>query len=320
MKRTFIGNFKIQIEGLLREKQALGFLYIDNQNILAKFDRFCIENYPNETTLTRDIGMHWAELRPSEHSATLSKRITPVRELGRYMQRTGIQAFVIPDGLIGRINRYVPHFFTHEELSLLFKAADGLKYSHNSPARHLVVPVMFRLIYTCGLRPIEARKLMISDVDLKTGTMNIRESKGHKDRIIVVSKDMLALCIIYRRKMVAIFPDSDYFFPNRQGTMYSSRSLDKTFKQCWNSADIHPNNSPSPRVYDFRHTQATNCLYKWMKDGRDLNAWLPYLSAHLGHSKLSYTAYYIHLVPEFFPQMADMDLSKFADLIPEVPS
>lgn len=72
MKRTFTGNFKIQIEGLIKEKQALGFLYIDNQNILANFDRFCIENYPNETTLTRDIGMHWAELRPSEHIATLT--------------------------------------------------------------------------------------------------------------------------------------------------------------------------------------------------------------------------------------------------------
>jgi integrase/recombinase XerD len=55
-----------------------------------------------------------------------------------------------------------------------------------------------------------------------------------------------------------------------------------------------------------------------MKEGRDLNAWLPYLSAYLGHASFSETAYYIHLVPEFFPQMAQMDMERFSDLIPEV--
>lgn len=320
MKRIFSGNFNVHIAGLIEEKQALGFLYEHNQTILAAFDRFCIENYPDETKLTRDICMHWAELRPSEHSATLANRIIPIRQLGKYMQRTGKQAFVIPDGLTGRRNRYVPHFFTREELSLFFKASDRLEYSRKSPARHLVVPVMFRLIYTCGLRPIEARRLKTSDVNLATGTIYIRESKGHKDRIIVVSEDMLALCRIYREKMVSIFPDSEYAFPNHRGQMYSSYLLDKTFKQCWNSTGIRPTNGPSTRVYDFRHNYATNCLYKWMKDGKDLHAWLPYLSTHLGHSNLSYTAYYIHLVPEFFPQMAELDLSRFADLIPEVPS
>ena len=265
--------------------------------------------------------MHWAELRPSEQSATLSNRIIPIRQLGKYMQRTGIQAFVIPDGLTGKRNKCVPRLFTYEELSLFFKATDCLKYSGYDPLRHLVGPVMFRLIYTCGLRPIEARRLMTSDVDFETGTIYIRESKGHKDRVIVASEEMLTLCRSYRKKIISINQDSDYFFPSHNGRMYSRYLLDKMFKQCWNSASILPNdNRSSPRVYGFRHSYVTNCLYKWMKDGKDLNAWLPYLSIYLGHSKLSYTAYYIHLVPEFFPQMAEMDLSKFADLIPEVQS
>jgi integrase/recombinase XerD len=150
---------------------------------------------------------------------------------------------------------------------LFFKSTDCLRYSHNSPAHHLVVPVILHLIYTCGLRPIEARRLMTSDVDLETGTIYIRESKGHKDRIIVVSEDMLALCRIYREKMISIIQDSDYFFPSYNGTMYSRYLLDKTFNRCWSSAGILPNVGPSPRV---RHeAQLCNKLPVQMDEGRE---------------------------------------------------
>jgi integrase len=317
-KRIFLGVFKVNIIGLIEEKKALGYSYEDSAKILESFDRFCIKNYPNETILTKDMCMHWAERRSSENSASLSNRIIPVRSLGKYMQCRGLEAFIIPKGITGRRNKYVPHFFTHEELSLFFMSTDSIKYNHNYPERHLVIPVMFRLIYTCGLRPVEVRRLMITDVDLVTGNIHIRESKGHKSRIIVVSDDMLALCIIYRKKMLKIFPECEYFFPNYLGIMYSPYLLDRVFKQCWHSANTQTSNITRVRVYDLRHNFVTNCLYKWIREGKDLNTWLAYLSNFLGHANFSYTAYYIHLVPEFFPQMSQMDLSKFAELIPEV--
>jgi len=55
-----------------------------------------------------------------------------------------------------------------------------------------------------------------------------------------------------------------------------------------------------------------------MKSGKNLEAQLPYLSAYLGHSNFSQTAYYIHLVPEIFPHMAKMNFSTYEALIPEV--
>ena len=45
---------------------------------------------------------------------------------------------------------------------------------------------------------------------------------------------------------------------------------------------------------------------------------LPYLSAYMGHANFSHTAYYIHLTPEIFLHMSQMDLSRFENLIPEV--
>jgi hypothetical protein len=55
-----------------------------------------------------------------------------------------------------------------------------------------------------------------------------------------------------------------------------------------------------------------------MQNGTDINAFLPYLSAYMGHTHLSDTAYYIHLNPEFFPNAEFSEKNYFDDLLPEV--
>lgn len=44
---------------------------------------------------------------------------------------------------------------------------------------------------------------------------------------------------------------------------------------------------------------------------------LPYLMRYMGHSSLDSTYYYIHLIPDFFPQYRCMTAST-EELIPEV--
>ncbi len=73
-----------------------------------------------------------------------------------------------------------------------------------------------------------------------------------------------------------------------------------------------------PRLYDFRHTFATHRLYQWMREGKDLMAALPYLSAYMGHAHMSDTYYYIHLVPGQLEAMSGYDFSKYEALLPEV--
>ena len=48
---------------------------------------------------------------------------------------------------------------------------------------------------------------------------------------------------------------------------------------------------PKPRVYDFRHTFATECICRWMREGRDIDAMLPFLSAYMGHARFEDTVY-----------------------------
>ena len=171
--------------------------------------------------------------------------------------------------------------------------------------------VIFRMIYCCGLRPIEARRLRRKDVNLFNGTVNILESKGHKDRIVVLSEDMLELCRNYDQCVETIYPDRKYFFPSpsvRGDGMYSMEWIIPTFRRFLQAAGISGYGEIQPRLYDLRHTFATHRLHQWVKEGKDVNACLAYLSEYMGHSNLESTAYYIHLLPTLYTDLPELHL------------
>lgn len=162
----------------------------------------------------------------------------------------------------------------------------------------IILSVIFRMIYCCGLRPIEARRLRRKDVNLFNGTVNILESKGHKDRIVVLSEDMLELCRNYGQCVETIYPDRKYFFPSpsvRGDGMYSMEWIIPTFRRFLQAAGISGYGEIQPRLYDLRHTFATHRLHQWVKEGKDVNACLAYLSEYMGHSNLESTAYYMRM-------------------------
>lgn len=116
MKYAYSGNFKLYIAGLIEQKISIGYPYDSSAQLLKTFDVFCIQNYPDEKILTKEITMHWAEKRQYEHANGLIRRISPVRQLAKYMNSIGIDAYLIPAGIPGKQIRYVPHIFTDQEL------------------------------------------------------------------------------------------------------------------------------------------------------------------------------------------------------------
>lgn len=319
MNDLFLSNFKPHITGLIEQKRSIGYPYDTPTRILKVFDGFCMEHYPLETKLNKEIVMHWAEKRQKEHVNTLLRRITPVRQLAKYMNGIGIAAYLIPSGIPGKQIRYVPHIFTDAELRAFFNEIDQCPMCTYHPARCLTIPVFFRVLYCCGLRSSEARLLEVADVDLETGKLAIRQSKGHKDRNVLLSEDVLQLCRIYHAKVSAIFPGRTAFFPNQSGEFYNNSIVDYWFHLFWDKLGVANLISGNlPRVHDFRHTFAVKRLNLWVAGGKDLNAYLPYLSIYLGHARLTETDYYLHLIPEFFPLFKEKTLEKCASLIPEV--
>lgn len=320
MKYILASKLKTYLTDFINQKHSFGYPYVTGERIVADFDKFCAEFYPNCSTVTREMGFHWAIMREKEGSKNLAYRVGVIREFARFMQREGIDAYIIPNN-IGKNpkQRYCPHIFNDNELKCIFDVADNLPIRKSEFTTHLVAPVLFRLLYCCGLRPSEGRLLKRENIDLENGTILIPESKKHKDRIVSMHDDMTTLCIKYHSVMMSICPDGEYFFPStKKGTVFCHHWVSATLNRCWRLAKLGDYSGNKPRPYDFRHTFATKTLYRWIREGRSLNNCLPYLSAYMGHAGFEDTAYYIHLVPEFFSQMDMLDLNIFSGLIPEV--
>ncbi|MDR2373739.1 MAG: tyrosine-type recombinase/integrase [Bifidobacteriaceae bacterium] len=308
------------IEGLIELKRALGFPYQTGERHLCAFDAMCADNNPGEAALTRQMAMGWARARPGEHVNSQTRRITPIRQLAKHMARVGAEAYVIPAGVPGRRVRYTPHIFSRAELRALFDAADQVRESSHSGPRHLVIPVVFRMLYCLGLRPGEARRLLVADVDLARGSVFIRESKGHSDRIVFMSQDLLDFCRSYDQQITALQPVRAAFFPNRFGRPYNPSTIGCWFHQLVEAAGpgaVNARPGSPPRPYDLRHAHVAEVINRQVKAGRDPLALVPHLSAQLGHANLADTLYYFHLVPGFYTDLRDLANSPVEARIPE---
>jgi len=314
---TFESLFAERLRGFIQQKNAVGFAYEESSRLLSDFDRFCLDRFSTETALTKEICLEWAVRKDTEGNNTFRNRLMPVREFARYLNRCGEPAFVLSPNFAKKGPRHIPHIYSEEEIAALWDVLDHLRARKGYPIRHFVFPTLIRLLYCCGLRPCEARKLRVADVDLEKGRLDILESKGHKSRIVMMADDVTEICRRYDETVSKIMPGRELFFPDSNGNIYGKVGLEKTFRIAKAKAGIGMSGEHSPRLYDFRHTFATHRLYQWMREGKDATAMLPYLSAYMGHAQLSDTYYYIHLVPGLFETMAGFDYSASEHLLPE---
>jgi integrase/recombinase XerD len=191
------------ITALVAQKRAIGYKYDAEERVLARFEEFCRGEFPGLNTVTQAAVEAWvgSARRRGVKPATLQGLAAPVLELARWLGRRGVSAYILPGGVLARPARYVPHIYTDQELAAIFAQSDRCGYCSEVPFRHLVMPVLFRTIYACGLRCSEARLLRPDDVDTDTGVLQIRVAKGGKDRQVPVSESLLARLADYHAQV-----------------------------------------------------------------------------------------------------------------------
>ena len=303
--------------GFLKEKRAQGYKYTTEIRTLRDIDTFLCRVAPATHELSPDLVEQWMAVRHREHPSSHAHRNCIMRQFSQYLVRQGIPAYVCPERSIRHVpNTYVPRIFTFAEIRKLLVAVDGTEPSSNSPLRHLVIPEVFRVLYGCGLRVNEALQLRVRDVDLSNGVLNICDAKFRKSRLVPLAPSLVERLKRFSGK-TGLRDDDTYFFPSRDGGPYRPESIYWIFRRLLPTIGIiHHGRGYGPRLHDLRHTFAVHRLITWYREKADLRAKLPVLSTYLGHSDVTGTQKYLHLVPELFPEVTRSLEDLVGNLIP----
>ena len=162
----------------------------------------------------------------------------------------------------------LPIVLSKKDVVKLIKVTSNLKHK-----------TILLLIYSAGLRLGELLNLKLGDIDSETMKIHIRQSKGKKDRYIMLSENVLKLL----REYYKLYKPKDYIIEGQKGGKYSPKSVQNIFKAALKKAGI----KKKATVLTLRHSFATHLL----DEGTDIR----YIQELLGHRKLETTQIYTHV-------------------------
>lgn len=316
---TYTSAAKAQVESFVRARSAVGAACDTYLRYLHEFDSYVARRFPLESEITQEMLDGWFEPRPNESPKSCHTRCEPVAALVRFLRERGETDAEVP--ALPRLTKsgYCPHSFTHRELSEFFGLCDSWEPPSNMPTDRALrtrytLPVLFRLLWSSGMRTTEARLLRRACVDLAVGSVLIREGKGRSERLVALHPSMAELMRTYDDRMQEVMPDRVYFFPNGTTTCLSSRWLSEHFRRMWTRVS-----DERAVAYELRHCYCTTAIDRLVRGGVDGLRDLEWVSKAMGHSSVDVTThYYYHIVPSLAGLLQQRSEGGFDDLTPDV--
>jgi len=153
-------------------------------------------------------------------------------------------------------------------------------------AASLKARAMLALTYGCGLRAGEVVRLRAGDIDSEQKIIRIVQSKGRKDRNVMLPAEVLKLLRQWWKVRpiaydAGVAVEQRWLFPgHRDHQPLTTRQFNRLFKEAAKAAGLRKMVS----LHSLRHSFATHLLER----GTDIRV----IQALLGHSKLETTARY----------------------------
>src|SRR6201981_2500694 len=153
-------------------------------------------------------------------------------------------------------------------------------------ATSLKARAMLTLAYGCGLRAGEVVRLRAGDIDSEQKIIRIVQSKGRKDRHVMLPPEVLKLLRQWWKAGptaydAGVAPEHRWLFPGRsQRQPLTTRQFSRLFKEAAKAAGLRK----TVPLHSLRHSFATHLLER----GKDIRV----IQALLGHSKPETTARY----------------------------
>lgn len=174
--------------------------------------------------------------------------------------------FSIKEIPIMKKEKQLPKVISKEKIKLIINSIKNLKHR-----------LIIKFLYSSGLRLSELLSLKREDLDFDNNLICVRQGKGQKDRMTLLSPFLKEDLLKYYSTNEF---ETKYVFEGRK-SKYSKKSVQKIFERAGNKIGlkIHP--------HMLRHSFATHLL----EQGTDLR----YIQKLLGHSSSTTTEIYTHV-------------------------
>jgi integrase/recombinase XerD len=260
---------------------------------LAKFEDFAKKRKLALAVVKRDdlVDFLASLYRQKLESKTVARHLVTLRNFFRHAQ---VQELISEDPTAHlespKIRRSLPGYLRLDEVEKLLELPDQM-----TPLG-LRDRAMLEVLYSTGLRVSELTSLRVMDLDMKVGCVRCI-GKGDKERIVPVGRKALAIVEKYLRDgRTALItpgrgPAGAFLFVNRRGGRISRVGVWKIFSSYGRKAGLRVPLTP----HMLRHSFATHLLER----GADLRS----VQLMLGHSDISTTQIYTHVVEERLKQI-----------------
>lgn len=304
----------------LREKTlSLKTVTMDRCALLS-FDQHLVKRGKSEVSITEDDVVSWIQpMYGNLARNTIAGKARALRMFLKYLQSKDIPVYIprcikIPE-------TYIPYLFSDAEIHKIFTAADSIPHRKNS--KHaIVLPMILRMLYSCGFRLGELLAIQICDINFQMGVVLLRDTKNKKQRIVPLGDTLSEMLYKYCLAMNLMEHTENYIFPGKGGTKpISQRVIQEWFETLLKDTSIFSRtekNARGPCLHCFRHLFAVKSFAQAEQAGRSTKDSIPYLSVYLGHSNLVETEKYLKFSSDMFPEHTTMFETFSEALFPEV--
>ena len=310
--------FTTIIDDFVEFKRTSGYKYDSMLGLLRQLEMFLAERGVQSFKLDRNIIDEWCRQRPFESRSTYSVRVSLTRQFVTFLVSSGYEAAMPESVRNARNNHFVPYIFSHDEINRILEVIDNLQANKKYNSKE-IYPVLFRMLYGCGLRIGEALALKIEDVDLTKGILNIKHAKYDKKRLVPMSESLTIICRNYSDNNLVGIPSNEFFFRHEHGGSRNKGTVATRFKTTlWECGIPYMGKGKGPRLHDIRHTFCCHSFKQMSDNNIDLYCALPILSTYMGHATIRATERYLRLTLDIYPEM-ERKIEHFSgNIYPEV--
>lgn len=226
-----------------------------------------VKSLPIETWTTRHIE-HYMETVIAKEQYSISSHRQCVSALKYLTANCQLENFDASHFERPKKGRHLPVVLSKEEVIDMIQVTKNLKHR-----------AIIGLLYSSGLRIGELLNLELRDLDIDRSQIYIKNSKGRKDRTVIMSEVIKPLLLNY----INTYAPQRNFVEGFGGERYSDSSVRHFLKQSCQLAGIKKAVTP----HTLRHSYATHM----MENGVDLR----YIQELLGHAKPETTMIYTHV-------------------------